>query len=142
MCASWGHQRSHFPSRIPCHQYSISSLSTVGQRHRPTCSSTFVTLYPNKAKIQRLLLATFTSGRCGENQMVVSYQPILVLLSVGVAIIGSFTSLAMTAGSHDIRHNGSWEAGFSLANGGLIMGTTIWSMHFTAMMAVQFPVLI
>jgi NO-binding membrane sensor protein with MHYT domain len=34
------------------------------------------------------------------------------------------------------------EAGFALANGGLIMGTTIWSMHFTAMMAVQFPVLI
>jgi len=30
----------------------------------------------------------------------------------------------------------------SLANGGLIMGTTIWSMHFIAMMAVQFPVLI
>src|SRR5260370_14553777 len=74
--------------------------------------------------------------------MVVLYQPILVLLSVVVAIMGSLTSLAITSGSHNVDDNESWEAGFSLANGGLIMGTTIWSMHFTAMMAVQFPVLI
>jgi NO-binding membrane sensor protein with MHYT domain len=76
------------------------------------------------------------------NQMVVSYQLDLVLLSVVVAIIGSFTSLAITSGSHDVDHSRSWEVGFFLANGGLIMGTTIWSMHFTAMMAVQFPMLI
>jgi NO-binding membrane sensor protein with MHYT domain len=74
--------------------------------------------------------------------MVVFYQPGLVLLSVVVAIMGSLTSLAITSGSHNVDDNESWEAGFSLANGGLIMGTTIWSMHFTAMMAVQFPVLI
>jgi NO-binding membrane sensor protein with MHYT domain len=64
-----------------------------------------------------------------------------VLLSVVVAIIGSLTALALTSGSHDAEGE-SWEASFSLANGGLIMGTTIWSMHFIAMMAVQFPVLI
>jgi NO-binding membrane sensor protein with MHYT domain len=74
--------------------------------------------------------------------MVVSYQPGLVLLSIIVAIMGSLTSLAITSGSHNVHESESWEAGFSLANGGLIMGTTIWSMHFTAMMAVQFPVLI
>jgi diguanylate cyclase len=77
--------------------------------------------------------------------MVVSYQPTLVLLSIAVAIIGSLTSLAITSGSYEAGNeagNESWEAGFSLANGGLIMGTTIWSMHFIAMMAVQFPVLI
>jgi NO-binding membrane sensor protein with MHYT domain len=74
--------------------------------------------------------------------MVVFYQPGLVLLSIVVAIMGSLTSLAITSGSHNIDDSESWEAGFSLANGGLIMGTTIWSMHFTAMMAVQFPVLI
>jgi NO-binding membrane sensor protein with MHYT domain len=34
------------------------------------------------------------------------------------------------------------RGGLFSGNGGLIMGTTIWSMHFTAMMAVQFPVLI
>jgi diguanylate cyclase len=70
------------------------------------------------------------------------FQHNLVLLSVVVAIMGSFTSLAITSGLHEVEDNRSWEAGFSLANGGLIMGTTIWSMHFTAMMAVQFPVLI
>ena len=31
---------------------------------------------------------------------------------------------------------------FCLANGGLIMGSTIWSMHFIAMMAVDFPILV
>jgi len=74
--------------------------------------------------------------------MIISYEPALVLLSIGVAIIGSITSLAVTSGSHDVRESESWESAFSLANGGLIMGTTIWSMHFIAMMAVQFPVLI
>jgi NO-binding membrane sensor protein with MHYT domain len=74
--------------------------------------------------------------------MVVSYQPNLVSLSIVVAIIGSLTSLALTSGSHDVDRGESWESGFSLANGSLVMGTTIWSMHFIAMMAVQFPVLI
>jgi NO-binding membrane sensor protein with MHYT domain len=73
--------------------------------------------------------------------MVVSYQPVLVLLSIAVAVVGSLTALALTSGSHDTEGE-SWEASFSLANGGLIMGTTIWSMHFIAMMAVRFPVLI
>jgi NO-binding membrane sensor protein with MHYT domain len=73
--------------------------------------------------------------------MVAIYQSDLVLLSVVVAIIGSLTALALTAGSHAAESE-SWEASFSLANGGLIMGMTIWSMHFIAMMAVQLPVLI
>ena len=73
--------------------------------------------------------------------MVVTYQPDLVWLSLFVGIIGSLTALALTSGSHD-ADNDSWESSFTLANGGLIMGTTIWSLHFIAMMAVQFPVLI
>jgi NO-binding membrane sensor protein with MHYT domain len=75
------------------------------------------------------------------SNMTVSYQPVLVLLSIVVAIIGSLTALALTSGSNDTDDD-SWEASFNLANGGLIMGTTIWSMHFIAMMAVQLPVLI
>jgi len=73
--------------------------------------------------------------------MVVSYEPFLIILSIVVAIIGSLTALALTSGANDADSE-SWEASFSLANGGLIMGTTIWSMHFIAMMAVRFPVLI
>ena len=29
-----------------------------------------------------------------------------------------------------------------MASGGLIMGATIWSMHFVAMMAVDFPIMV
>ena len=73
--------------------------------------------------------------------MTVTYQPVLVLLSIGVAVLGSLTALALTAGSDD-SENDSWLSSFALANGGLIMGGTIWSMHFIAMMAVDFPVLV
>src|SRR5882724_5292949 len=73
--------------------------------------------------------------------MVVTYQPILVMLAAVVGILGSLTALTLTSGAHDADVE-TWEATFNLANGGLIMGTTIWSMHFIAMMAVQFPMLI
>jgi NO-binding membrane sensor protein with MHYT domain len=74
--------------------------------------------------------------------MVVVYQPILVLLSIGVAILGSLTALALTSGATRQRDSEAWQSSFALANGGLIMGSTIWSMHFIAMMAVDFPVLV
>jgi NO-binding membrane sensor protein with MHYT domain len=73
--------------------------------------------------------------------MTVTYQPVLVLLSIGVAILGSLTALSLTSGSDDTE-NDSWLSSFALANGGLIMGGTIWSMHFIAMMAVDFPILV
>jgi NO-binding membrane sensor protein with MHYT domain len=37
---------------------------------------------------------------------------------------------------------GARVTSFALANGGLIMSGTIWSMHFIAMMAVDFPILV
>ena len=73
--------------------------------------------------------------------MAVTYQMVLVLLSIIVGIVGSLTALALTSGALDTDRD-PWESSFALANGGLIMGTTIWSLHFIAMMAVQFPVLI
>jgi NO-binding membrane sensor protein with MHYT domain len=73
--------------------------------------------------------------------MSVAYQPALVLLSIGVAILGSLTALALTSGGQ--RHDAeAWQSSFTLANGGLIMGSTIWSMHFIAMMAVEFPTVV
>jgi NO-binding membrane sensor protein with MHYT domain len=71
--------------------------------------------------------------------MTVTYQPVLVLLSIGVAILGSLTALALTSLSDSSDANAGQRT-FSLASGGLIMGATIWSMHFVAMMAVDFPV--
>jgi NO-binding membrane sensor protein with MHYT domain len=72
--------------------------------------------------------------------MIVSYEPVLVFLSIGVAILGSLTALALTSGSDGASD--SWTSSFALANGGLIMGSTIWSMHFSAMMAVEFPIVV
>jgi NO-binding membrane sensor protein with MHYT domain/hemoglobin-like flavoprotein len=71
--------------------------------------------------------------------MIVTYQPVLVLLSIGVAILGSLTALALTSTS---QQGDAGHRSFALANGGLIMGATIWSMHFVAMMAVEFPLLV
>jgi NO-binding membrane sensor protein with MHYT domain len=71
--------------------------------------------------------------------MTVAYDPYLVLLSIAVAILGSLTALALTTGGYD-RDLGAWRTSFAFANSGLIMGSTIWSMHFVAMMAVEIPV--
>jgi len=71
--------------------------------------------------------------------MPVTYDPALVVLSLGVAVLGSLTALALTAGGHE-RSQGAWPTSFAFANAGLIMGSTIWSMHFVAMMAVEVPV--
>jgi NO-binding membrane sensor protein with MHYT domain len=73
--------------------------------------------------------------------MVVSYEPVLVLLSIGVAILGSVTALALTAFS-DAEDATGGQRGVALISGGLIMGATIWSMHFVAMMAVDFPIVV
>jgi NO-binding membrane sensor protein with MHYT domain len=70
--------------------------------------------------------------------MVVSYQPALVLLSIGVAILGSLTALALTAFS-DGEDAAGGQRGVALVSGGLIMGATIWSMHFVA---IDFPVVV
>ncbi|HWE22173.1 MAG TPA: MHYT domain-containing protein [Hyphomicrobiaceae bacterium] len=73
--------------------------------------------------------------------MTVTYQPVLVLLSIGVAILGSLTALALTS----LSDEGDATAGqrsIALTSGGLIMGATIWSMHFVAMMAVDFPIVV
>jgi NO-binding membrane sensor protein with MHYT domain len=73
--------------------------------------------------------------------MAVTYQPVLVLLSIGVAILGSLTALVLTSLS-DAGDATTGQKSFALASGGLIMGATIWSMHFVAMMAVDFPVVV
>jgi NO-binding membrane sensor protein with MHYT domain len=73
--------------------------------------------------------------------MIVTYQPVLVFLSIGVAILGSLTALALTAFSDD-SDAGAGQQRIVLTCGGLIMGATIWSMHFVAMMAADLPVIV
>ncbi len=69
--------------------------------------------------------------------MSVVYDPILVLLSVFVAILGSLTGVAVTFGYDGSTVHLSPK---SLVRGAAIIGGSIWSMHFIAMLAVKFPV--
>jgi diguanylate cyclase len=69
--------------------------------------------------------------------MSIAYDPTLVMLSVFVAIIGSLTGLAFTFGYNapSLIHSPR-----SLTQGAVIIGGSIWSMHFIAMLAVKLQV--
>jgi diguanylate cyclase len=69
--------------------------------------------------------------------MSIGYDPTLVMLSVFVAIIGALTGLAFTFGYSAPTLVDSPK---SLTMGAVIIGGSIWSMHFIAMLAVRFPV--
>jgi len=65
------------------------------------------------------------------------HEPSLVVLSIVIAILASYVALDLagrvTAARHSVRY--AW-----LAGGALAMGISIWSMHFTAMLAFKLPV--
>lgn len=69
--------------------------------------------------------------------MSVIYDPTLVLLSIFVAITGSLTGLVFTFG---YNAPAVFLSTRSLMKGAVIIGGSIWSMHFIAMLAVVFPV--
>ncbi len=71
--------------------------------------------------------------------MAIAYDPTLVMLSVFVAIMGCLTGLALTLGYGD---SSMLFAPKSLLRGAVIIGGSIWAMHFIAMLAVIFPVAI
>ncbi len=73
--------------------------------------------------------------------MIVLYDMQLVGLSIAIAIIGSLTALAAASAPQWLDSDRLHKV-FALANGALVQGSSIWSMHFIAMMAVQFPVLV
>lgn len=66
-----------------------------------------------------------------------TYNTLLVALSIAIAILASYTALALagriTAARDNVRR--AWLLGGSIA-----MGTGVWSMHFVAMLAFQLPV--
>jgi NO-binding membrane sensor protein with MHYT domain len=63
------------------------------------------------------------------------YDPTLVMLSILVAITGALTGLAMTAGYSPATGRGQ----MGLLKGAIIIGGSIWSMHFIAMLALKTP---
>jgi NO-binding membrane sensor protein with MHYT domain len=71
--------------------------------------------------------------------MTVSYDPTLVMLSIFVAITGALTGLAVTAG---YDRSGRRNYALSIIKGAVIIGGSIWSMHFVAMLAVRLPIAI
>jgi PAS domain S-box-containing protein len=66
-----------------------------------------------------------------------SYNAALVAFSILIAILASYTALALSARVNAVhgRFRAAWLAGGSLA-----MGMGIWSMHFVGMLAFRLPV--
>ncbi len=69
--------------------------------------------------------------------MIVSYDATLVLLSISVAIIGSFTGLLLMARGGTFT-SGSYK--LKIVTGAITIGSSIWSMHFIGMLALGLPV--
>ena len=67
-----------------------------------------------------------------------TYNPLLVLLSVLVAIFVSYTALSLSA--RVARAKGGGNTGLWVAGGALAMGCGIWSMHFIGMLAFSLPI--
>jgi NO-binding membrane sensor protein with MHYT domain len=71
--------------------------------------------------------------------MATFYDPILVALSIVVAIFGSLTALLISS-DHESRLGVGGYAGCLACYGGVVMGGSIWSMHFIAMLALHVPI--
>ncbi|MBI5937308.1 MAG: EAL domain-containing protein [Betaproteobacteria bacterium] len=65
------------------------------------------------------------------------YDPWLVGLSVGVAILAAFTALTIAA---RIPHAEPKRVPYWLAGGAFAMGSGIWAMHFIGMLALHLPI--
>ncbi len=66
-----------------------------------------------------------------------AYNSVLVLFSVLVAILASYTAMDMAA---RIAASQGQSARWWLAGGAFAMGTGIWSMHFIGMLAFSLPI--
>ena len=66
-----------------------------------------------------------------------SYDPSLVLISLCVAILASYTALDLAGRIATAR---GWSTLLWIAGGGVAMGIGIWSMHFIGMLAFSLPI--
>ena len=71
--------------------------------------------------------------------MTVSYDPILVLASLVIAIMASFTGLRLLMG---LGARDAFAQKLQLAKAAVALGGGIWSMHFVAMLALGLPVVV
>ncbi|MBU1690709.1 MAG: diguanylate cyclase [Gammaproteobacteria bacterium] len=69
--------------------------------------------------------------------MLIVWNVPLVLLSVLIAMIGSFTALTH---AQRMRENSGRSAWIWMTAGGITLGLAIWSMHFIGMLAIHLPI--
>ena len=70
--------------------------------------------------------------------LVGTYNPSLVLVSLGVAVLASYTALGM---ANRVRAANSLPAArYWLSGGAFAMGIGIWAMHFVGMLAFSLPI--
>ncbi|MFZ6646028.1 putative bifunctional diguanylate cyclase/phosphodiesterase [Undibacterium sp. TJN25] len=65
------------------------------------------------------------------------YDSLLVLISIAVAVLASYTALDMAGRIDSAQKKG---ASWWLAGGAIAMGIGIWSMHFIGMLAFRLPI--
>ncbi|WP_447749566.1 putative bifunctional diguanylate cyclase/phosphodiesterase [Pseudomonas nicosulfuronedens] len=66
-----------------------------------------------------------------------SYDPALVLISLCVAILASYTALDLAGRIATAR---GWPVLLWIGGGGVAMGIGVWSMHFIGMLAFSLPI--
>ncbi len=67
-----------------------------------------------------------------------SYNLFLVMLSLLVAMLASYTTLDLTGRIRTLETTG-WRRFYWLLGGAVVMGAGIWSMHFIGMLALRLP---
>ncbi|WP_081821712.1 bifunctional diguanylate cyclase/phosphodiesterase [Achromobacter sp. DH1f] len=65
------------------------------------------------------------------------YDPALVVVSLGVAILAAYTALGM---ANRVKSTAGLSSGIWLFGGAFAMGLGIWSMHFVGMLAFSLPI--
>ncbi len=68
--------------------------------------------------------------------MIIPHEPWLVALSIAIAIQGSFVGLSLARG---IDSTSGFRRRLALAGSAITLATGVWSMHFVAMLAADFP---
>ncbi len=69
----------------------------------------------------------------------IAYSPMLVLASLGVAVMAAFTSLRLTS---NLREFSAPRRKARVVQAAFALGSGIWSMHFVGMLAVELPITI
>jgi diguanylate cyclase len=68
--------------------------------------------------------------------MMIPHEPWLVALSVAIAIQGSFVGLSLARGIDSAE---GFHRRLAIAGSAITLATGVWSMHFVAMLAANFP---